>query len=392
METLVAPDTLKLNLGAGKSPMDGYENLDRKTGQEIFPLAYPDESADEIRASHVLEHFSHRDTEAVIADWVRVLKPGGLLKIAVPNLETVAALVVDGQNVNAQGYLMGGHLDDNDHHGALFTPGSLAQIFMDAGLERVSYWASDYDDCSSLPVSLNLQARKPLVEKGKLPFSGVHGVLPTPRYGPSEHHRCIYLALAELGMTIHSVSGCFWNQHLCEAMEEEIAKPECRYIMTFDYDSIFKVQDIVDLYRIMETHPHIDAIVPMQSHRGAPTPLFTIAGKSEVPMTLFDKLTVEIATGHMGLTFMRAEKLHDLPRPWMVGVPNSDGRWGEGKIDPDIYFWKNWRENGRKVHLASRVVIGHLEDCILWPHKDTLEPIYQRVNDYLKNGKPPEAR
>ena len=75
----------------------------------------------------------------------------------------------------------------------------------------------------------------------------------------------------------------------------------------------------------------------------------------------------------------------------MVGRPAADGTWGEGHVDPDIDFWFKWTEHGNAVHLASNVVIGHIEDCILWPKKD-LTVMYQRVSDYIKHGKPPEAR
>lgn len=386
------PSILKLNLGAGNTPMDGYVNLDRKSGQEIYPLDYPDNSADEIRASHVLEHFSHKLTQDVLNDWVRVLKPGGLIKIAVPDLNVLAALICENQNIAADLYIMGGHVDDDDHHGAAFTRNRLCEMFQSAGLERTRIWESDNPDCSGLVISLNLEARKPLVASGELEFKGVHMVLPTPRYGPSVHHKCIYEAIGQLRLRMHTVSGCFWNQHLCPAIETELQNPDCRYILTLDFDSVFSAQDIIDMYRIMETHPHIDALVPMQSHRGTKSPMFTIRGKSEVPFNVFDMPTCEITTGHFGLTLIRADKLRKLPRPWMVGVPANDGSWGEGHIDPDIYFWYEWEKAGNTVHLANHVVIGHIEDVVLWPAKSNLEPIPQKVTDYLQFGKPMEAK
>lgn len=387
---------MKLNLGAGGCLLDGYENLDRKTGQEIYPLDYPDGAADEIRASHVLEHFSHRDTLNVLRDWCRVLKPGGKIQICVPDMEVVCHTVAAGIPINAEGYLMGGHIDDDDRHGAVFTRAKLAALLMECGLERVRIFESDVEDCSSLEVSLNMEAYKPTVASGELEFKGVSFVLPTPRYGPSEHHRCIYEALQKLNGRVRTIGGCFWNQHLCNALEMEIAQPECRYICTLDYDSLFTWMDVAEMYRIMETHPHIDALVPIQSGRGSVMPLFTMKNpdgsfKKEVHPATFAGHTTEISTGHFGLTFIRAEKLREFPRPWMVGRPAADGTWGEGHVDPDIDFWFKWTEHGNAVHLASNVVIGHIEDCILWPKKD-LTAMYQRVSDYIKHGKPPEAR
>jgi len=390
------PDILKLNLGSGGCELSDYDNVDRKKGQEVYPLAYPDECADEIRASHVLEHFSHRETMDVLREWFRVLKPGGCMKICVPDMEVICLTVAAGTPINAEGYLMGGHVDSDDRHGATFTRDKLAAMFMELGMERVKMFPSDAPDCSSLDISLNMLGYKPVLPQGTLQFDGVTFVLPTPRYGPSEHHRCIYEALQQFNARVRSIGGCFWNQHLCNAIETEIARPECRYICTLDYDSLFTPQDVAELYRIMETHPHIDAIVPMQSGRGSNKPLFTMRGddgkmKSQVHPAVFDMLTTEITTGHFGLTFIRADKLREFPRPWMVGRPANDGTWGDGHVDPDIDFWFKWEMHGNVVHMANRVVIGHIEDCILWPSAD-LTPIYQRVSDYIKTGKPLEAR
>ena len=60
---------LRLNLGAGSIPIEGYENIDRKSGHEVYPLTV--HGVDEIRASHVLEHFSHTEIGAVLTDWVK---------------------------------------------------------------------------------------------------------------------------------------------------------------------------------------------------------------------------------------------------------------------------------------------------------------------------------
>jgi len=42
--------------------------------------------------SHVLEHFSKKDGELLIKNCFRILKPGGIIRIAVPDLEGIAKL------------------------------------------------------------------------------------------------------------------------------------------------------------------------------------------------------------------------------------------------------------------------------------------------------------
>lgn len=50
-------------------------------------LAFHDNSLGAVYASHVLEHFSHRDTNRVLAEWYRALRPGGTLILNVPDLD-----------------------------------------------------------------------------------------------------------------------------------------------------------------------------------------------------------------------------------------------------------------------------------------------------------------
>lgn len=45
----------------------------------------PDNAAELIYASHVLEYFDRAQASAVLAEWRRVLAPGGILRLAVPN-------------------------------------------------------------------------------------------------------------------------------------------------------------------------------------------------------------------------------------------------------------------------------------------------------------------
>src|SRR5688572_6478135 len=81
--TVSVSDTpLRLNIGCSDKLQPGETGVDRTLGSEAYPLDYPDNAADSIYASHVLEHFPHEKVGDVLTDWVRVLKPGGTIKIA----------------------------------------------------------------------------------------------------------------------------------------------------------------------------------------------------------------------------------------------------------------------------------------------------------------------
>lgn len=384
---------LCLDLGAGGNPVPGYESIDRKNGQEVYPLSHDDNSVDEIRASHVLEHFSHTQVSEVINHWVAKLKPGGRLRIAVPNFEYVAKEYLAGSPVNVQGYLMGGHVDENDRHGCAFDPEVLTEALLASGLERLHQWESEQEDCASLPVSLNLGGFKPSGVAKKC--EGTTAVLSAPRYGPTIHMRYAFKAFALSHVPYQIGGGAYWHQVLSQVLEQQIEHGS-KYIITCDYDTIFTYQDVMELYRLMEAMPDADAICPLQSKRGDDgVALFGIKGKDgnhikSTPAYNLGRHMLPITSGHFGLTIFRTENLNALPRPWMNSEPDETGRWGDGKVDADIQFWNNWQAAGNTLYLAPRVIVGHLQELVTWPQHD-MKPLYQTTSDYDKTGIPMEV-
>ena len=135
---------MKLNLGCGKDRLDGYENIDLIDGKKAFPLDYvEDGSCEEIRASHILEHFPFEDAYAVLANWTSKLADGGTLKIAVPNFKRVAKNYLQGKQQDTQRIVMGGHVDENDFHKAIYDIGSLTGLMESVGLKCIKEW-DDY--------------------------------------------------------------------------------------------------------------------------------------------------------------------------------------------------------------------------------------------------------
>ena len=84
------------NFGSDWIHIDGgkYEHLDYN---DITDLPFADEAVDLIYASHVLEYFDRTEVLKVLTEWHRVLKPGGVLRLGVPDFEAMARLYVDGK-------------------------------------------------------------------------------------------------------------------------------------------------------------------------------------------------------------------------------------------------------------------------------------------------------
>lgn len=86
-----------LNLGCGRTWRPGWVNVDfRSDSPHVLAydlrlgIPFADASFDVVYHSHVLEHFSKRQGEFFVRECFRVLRPGGLLRLAVPDLENIA--------------------------------------------------------------------------------------------------------------------------------------------------------------------------------------------------------------------------------------------------------------------------------------------------------------
>ena len=94
---------IRLNLGCGEEPIDGYINVDERSlpGVDLVcnvtALPFTRGSVAEIRAAHLLEHFRDRDLQShILPDWYSLLKPGGRLTIIVPDAEGMITQYVKG--------------------------------------------------------------------------------------------------------------------------------------------------------------------------------------------------------------------------------------------------------------------------------------------------------
>jgi hypothetical protein len=384
---------LKLNLGSGPKPLHlkGYENIDLKDGKKAFPLAYDSETVDEIRASHLLEHFGKKEVPYVLKDWVDKLRPGGVLKIAVPDFDKIVSDYVGKKKHAApvDSYLMGGQDDENDFHKTIFNKESLTIYMKSVGLTDIEHWEAEFTDCSNDSISLNLRGIKP----GGLETK-VQAVMTLPRLAFTANMFAAASIFPKLGIGFNTASGVFWGQKLSRLIDRHL-NDGTEYIITMDYDTAFKEEHVLRLQQLMAENPDVDAIVPVQTKRENEIPMFSILDGSGdgklTPLSEFEGDLVPITTGHFGLTIFRVSAFEGLKKPWFQAHPNEDGDWGEGRIDEDIHFWHNWHTEGRKVCLATKVMLGHLQMMCTFPGpaRTGFMPVHYYMNQ-LDRGQWPE--
>ena len=90
----------KLQLGTAQNVQTGWLNTDlhgygRKDVvyldvREPFPL--PDASFDLVYSEHMIEHLTYAEGQHCLRESLRVLRPGGTIRVATPSLERLAAL------------------------------------------------------------------------------------------------------------------------------------------------------------------------------------------------------------------------------------------------------------------------------------------------------------
>jgi len=96
---------IHLHLGCGCHIFEGFLNIDKYQEHaqvlncDILKMPFTNESVDTIYSSHSLEHLPIRSANAALAYWYKLLKPDGVLYLAVPDLEEVCSILLD-PNIN----------------------------------------------------------------------------------------------------------------------------------------------------------------------------------------------------------------------------------------------------------------------------------------------------
>ncbi len=181
----------KVHLGCWHREIPGFihvdfcdmEHIDYKSGIDELPF-FDDSTIDLIYCSHAFEYFDRNEAVAVLNEWFRVLKPNGILRLAVPDFSALVRIYKDtGQLGSVLGPLYGMMRIDtpsgprNIYHKTVYDEASLSDMLKLNGFHHIERWdwrftehahIDDHSQAyfphmqkdSGLLVSLNIQARK----------------------------------------------------------------------------------------------------------------------------------------------------------------------------------------------------------------------------------------
>lgn len=371
---------MRINIGAGPTVLEGFIAVDRKDGGEAFPLTLNDgtpvpvNSCDEIRASHILEHFGFADAQKALEHWIACLKPGGRIRVAVPDLDKLQNADPD-QRVFI---VMGGQQDENDFHRSAWDYARLNAHLEHFGLERIQRWDCSDTDTAAHPCSLNLEGYKPTSKASvRLGAYCTH-----PRYEAVAARNEIEAALKPLKIDFTCTQGVFWGQCM-QRMFQDAANKNLDWILSIDSDSIFTTENVRHLMDVMYRHPEIDALAALQCRRGTPYPLLTTGKGEENEQKEIDGSPFKVTTAHFGLTLLRVDKLKQVEKPWFCPEPDANGDWGDDRLDDDIWFWHQWRKAGLNIYVAPTCSIGHLEEMVA-VFDEHLKPKHIYMSDWRR--------
>jgi predicted SAM-dependent methyltransferase len=177
----------KLHLGCGIKHIPGFyhvDALDYPHVDRIGPVEdlsfIPDNTVKLIYACHVLEHFGRKEYRAVLAEWCRVLAPGGVLRLAVPDFQAAADLyLAPGNGVGLPqvlGLLVGGQRDQYDFHKMAFDEETLGATLREVGFSNTRRW--DWRSTEHAGMDDYSQAYLPHMDKenGRLVSLNIEGV------------------------------------------------------------------------------------------------------------------------------------------------------------------------------------------------------------------------
>ena len=102
---------------------------------------FANNQADLIYASHMLEHLSLLAAPAALKEWHRILKPGGVLRLGVPDFGKLVEIYrKTGRIDDIVVGIVGGQMYETDFHQSTYDEAHLRYLLLRTGFREVRPW------------------------------------------------------------------------------------------------------------------------------------------------------------------------------------------------------------------------------------------------------------
>lgn len=130
-----------------------------------FPI--PDGVIAEIVSIATLEHLRKPHVDHVLAEFFRILQPGGLLRISTPDIEAIAQAILDGgdlESINQHlfGKFKGKETEDLDLHKWMYPAGAMMEQLRKLGFTDVERRPMEEIGMHDAKLNYLIAARKPM--------------------------------------------------------------------------------------------------------------------------------------------------------------------------------------------------------------------------------------
>jgi len=138
----------KLNLGCFNKKLPGFINIDIRPdcNPDLVDNAFilskiQDNSIDLIYASHMLEHLTYVETKTALETWFKKLTKGGILRLAVPDLEKACSLFLLTKDKNlVKSMFWGSQRHEFDMHKNGWSFEDIKKELIDVGFSNICLW------------------------------------------------------------------------------------------------------------------------------------------------------------------------------------------------------------------------------------------------------------
>ena len=140
-------EQIRINLGCGHIPVNGYLNVDRRAlpgvdiVAEVDQLPFEPGDVNEIFSAHLLEHFPREQLRRELLPYFfNLLKEGGEFRAIVPDAEAMIREYSIGQYSydDMREVIYGAQDYEGDFHFNMFTPSSLNELLHEAGFINIT--------------------------------------------------------------------------------------------------------------------------------------------------------------------------------------------------------------------------------------------------------------